>query len=54
MFGILLTNDRFFLFQILNEKEKIQAEIAEQSPYLFNTIRVKPINTINETVEDTI
>lgn len=33
------------LFQIFNEKEKIQAEIAEQS-YLFNTIRVKPLNTM--------
>ncbi|XP_060867315.1 gastrula zinc finger protein xFG20-1-like [Metopolophium dirhodum] len=43
------------LDEMLNEKEKIQAEIVEQPYYLFNTIRVKPINTINnETVENTI
>lgn len=40
------------VLQIFNEKEKIQAEIAEQSS-LFHTIRVKPINTMkpNELVE---
>lgn len=36
---------RWFVFQIINEKEKIQAEINEQ-PYLFNTIRVKPLNSM--------
>lgn len=30
---------------MFNEKEKIQEEIVEQ-PYLINTIRVKPLNTM--------
>lgn len=43
------------LDDMLNEKEKIQAEIIEQPYYPFNTIRVKPIYTINnEIVENNI
>lgn len=51
--NLLLCNAfmKIYAFQVFNEKDKVQDPV-EQS-YLFNTIRVKPLNTMkpNEIVE---